>query len=404
MPRLVRLAPGREKPVLAGHPWIFSGALAGEPQGDAPPDSDWVLVCDHRGHPLGDALLSPASAIRLRMIGAGESLFQGHPSPDDERALWTQRLDDALARRRREGIDTAPGSAFRALNSEGDGVPGVIVDVFGPALVLQLSTAPMARRRDLWIDVLRSRLNPRYILQADPDRLARLEGFEPARGWLDEAPAEPITFLEGDVPFALAPEQLQKTGHYLDVREHHRWVAQRAAGASVFDGYCFTGGFALHAARAGAASVLAVDSSEPAIQQARLNQTLAAPDADITWACGDVRDLLRSSYDRGRRFDIVILDPPKLAPKKQDREGALKLYTALIGEGLRVLSPGGLFGISSCSHHVTEDDLVRATAFACARTGRLLDVVHTAGQPADHPWPVAMSEGRYLAFVFARAR
>lgn len=404
MPASIRLASGREKPVLAGHPWIFSGALGSSTPLNDPHASDWVNVCDHRGQPVATALHSPGSTIRLRVVGLGEPLFEAEPTQDDERALWTERLTRALLRRRREGISTAPGAAFRALNSEGDGTPGLIVDVFGDAAVIQLSTAPMARRRDLLLDVIRSVLQPRFILQADPERMAQLEGFEPRRAWLDPAPTAPIAFAEGDVPFALSPELLQKTGHYLDVREHRRWVAARAAGCSVFDGYCFSGGFALHAARAGAASVWAVDSSEPALELARANLALAAPHADVTFTCADVRDQLRSCYDRKRRFDIVLLDPPKFAPRKQDRENALKAYTALIGEGLRVLADGALFGISSCSHYITEDDLIRALAFACARTGRLLDIVHTAGQPADHPWPAAMPEGRYLSFVFARAR
>jgi len=411
LPRLT-LAQGRSRPIDAGHPWIFAGALDSRSAKLKLDPGAWVEVCADGGASLGVGLYSPNSTIRVRMVEreVPEEALNDLGVTYDEAALafWRSRIEAARDRRLRDGASDAPDAAWRVVNSEGDGLPGLVVDRFGEVVTVQVSTLPMELRRPVLLAAITEALKPRYILLADPERAAEQEGFEPCRGWHGPSPGGPVVFREGVVRFALTDEVTQKTGHFLDVGSHRAWVAARCAGLRVFDGYCFTGGFGLHAAVAGAASVLAVDSSAPAIAQAQANLALQEDGESLkaraTFVADDVRNQLRSSFDRGRVFDVVILDPPKFAPRKQDVPAALKSYTSLLIEALRVVAPGGLLGISSCSHHIGEPELVRALSIACGRVSRPVDVVHVAGQTSDHPYPVAMTEGRYLSFVFARTR
>jgi 23S rRNA (cytosine1962-C5)-methyltransferase len=300
--------------------------------------------------------------------------------------------------------DVRPTEARRLVNAEGDGLPGLTIDLFGAVAVVQISTLPMAHRRSVLMQAIQDVFRPDTVLMADPERAGELEGFEAQRGWWGPEPSSPTSFVDGGLNYLLDFRALQKTGHYLDVREHRKWVADRVAARSIFDGYCFTGGFSLAAAAAGATRALGVDSSESAIELATQNARVMGLSDRVEFVRSDVFDKLRSCADLKQTFNFVVLDPPKFAPRARDRNKATEAYGALAREGLRVLAPGGILGLSSCSHHVGEDDLVRAIAAASARRGRSLDVVHVGSHDGDHPYPAAMSEGRYLTFVFCQER
>lgn len=410
LPRMT-LTQGRSRPIEAGHPWVFAGALDGRSSKASVAPGAWVEVCGEGGASLGLGLYSPQSTIRVRMVGRGlEAPAHDMGESFDAAALsfWQGRIEAARDRRLRDGASEAADAAWRVVNSEGDGLPGLVIDRFGEVVAAQVTTLPMALRRPVLQAAIEGALGPRHLLWMDPERSAEQEGFEAVRGWRGEPPAGPVPFCEGAVRFAFTDEVAQKTGHFLDVREVRAWVGARASGRSVFDGYCFTGGFALHALCGGASEVLAVDSSAAAIAQARQNLALQVGAEELegraTFVADDVRNQLRSAFDKGRRFDVVVLDPPKFAPRKQDVAAALKSTTSLLVEALRVVAPGGLLGISSCSHAIGEAELVRALSIACGRLSLPMDIVHVAGHPFDHPYPAAMDEGRYLSFVFARSR
>ena len=389
--------------MACGHPWIFSGAISSL-QGD-PASSDGVVRVEDEAHqPLGWGLYSPNSQIRVRMFAPPGEPFDGAL---DAPAI-AARLERAVALRRRLGYlstEDDPQACSRLVNSEGDSLPGMMLDRFGPMVVLQLTTLPMVQRRDAIVAAIRQVLGEEIAIReiGAPRRIAEIEGFTPQEGWLHgpDGPQEVIV-REGPVRFVLRPEEgSQKTGHFLDIREQRAWVGQRARGCRVLDAYSYTGGFGLHAAARGAAEVVCVDSSADAIEAARRNAAHNGFDEVVRCEQSKVDNYLRSAYDRGLRFEVVILDPPKLAPNRRAAKKALKLYEALSVQALRLLEPGGLFVLSSCSEAVGFGELERVMTATVARLGRQLQVVNVASQAADHPWPAAMSEGRYLSVLTA---
>ena len=384
--RQVHLKRGKAGPVRAGHPWVFSGSIARVDGDDA---SDVVTVVADRGDRLGVGLWSGSSSIRVRMLGDIHHFDDGQLSA---------RLEHAVKRRASLRI-TEGTEVYRLVNSEGDGLPGLSVDVFGDGLVTFLaSTLPMFNRRNEIAAALRARFPNAAVLERPAaSAIANLEGFSASEQWHTDALTEPIEVLEHGVKYAIDPKAMQKTGHYADMREQRRWVGALSSGRRVLDAYSYTGGFALHAALGGASRVVAVDSSGPAIEGVRRNA--AANSVDVEAHASDTGDYLRSAFDRGERFDIVVLDPPKLAPRRKHVAKALKVYESLAVQAGRLVDAGGLLCIGSCSEAIGAEELGRVFSAVTARLSRPTHVVHVGGQPADHPYPAAMPEGRYLTFV-----
>jgi 23S rRNA (cytosine1962-C5)-methyltransferase len=201
------------------------------------------------------------------------------------------------------------------------------------------------------------------------------------------------------VRFGIDTAQFQKTGHFADMRPHRRWIAQLARGKSVLDAYSYTGGFGLYAACAGATRVVSVDSSAQATARVTLNAALNEVSDRVEVVTSKVDDYLRSAYDKGQRFDIIVLDPPKLAPSRQAAAKALKVYDALVIQASRLLTPDGLLCVTSCSEAIGLSELERVMGACAERTGRVFDAVYVGAQGVDHPWPASMPEGRYATFL-----
>jgi len=396
----VQLKRGKTKPILCGHPWIFSGAIARH-EGD-PDVQDVVEVVDDQGRPLGYGLWSPQSQIRVRMLTV-DGAFQGRLDID-----WLiQRLTALRDQRRWLGLPSAETNSYRLVNSEGDGLPGLVVDVLGHAVVMQCTTRPMARRREVIREALTrvfSDLSPLALREvAAPKKICRLEGMTATtEWWSDHRPAE-VDVRESGVAYSVRLEKAQKTGHYLDMRPHRVWLAAHSAGRRVLDGYCYTGGFGLHAARGKADAVVCVDSSAPAIAQVEANASRNGFD-QITAHCGKVDDFLRGAQERGERFDIIVLDPPKLAVNRRGAERALKVYEAITLLAVRCLTSPGLLCITSCSEAIDLPALERVLGSVQGRSGGSYHVVYSGYQGPDHPYPAAMREGRYATFLAAMVR
>ncbi|MBA2660950.1 MAG: class I SAM-dependent rRNA methyltransferase [Bradymonadaceae bacterium] len=395
----ITLKQNKSRPVLSGHPWIFSGAID-RVEGVSDQD-DLVRVLDHDGSPLAFGLYSPNSQIRVRVLRCPED-FDGL----FDAAFLAARLGEARARRTLLALPSKMTTGFRLINSEGDGLPGLIVDVFDNLVVMQLTTMPMVRRRQALVEALEmvfADVDGLAILEADaPISIARLEGFELQGGWRTPNAPEATLFKENGLVFELSTANFQKTGHFADMRIHRRWVAENAAGRRVLDAFSYTGGFGLLAAAHGAEAVVCVDSSAPALETLRHNAALNGLE-QVEAVQSKVDNYLRSAFDRGLRFDIVVLDPPKLAPSVHDVKKALKLYESNCIEALRVLSPGGLLCVGSCSKAIGLPELERVFAICTARSARPLSVVYHGTQSPDHPYPAAMVEGRYITFIAAMA-
>lgn len=385
---------GKSGPLYAGHPWIFSGAI----ERHEDDGSDLVGVLDDRGQTLGKGLLSQKSSIRVRMLDV-EGIEKAEALDTD---LLFEHFRSCLARRAPFGFPSPDTDVFRLHNSEGDGIGGLTVDVLGPQLVVvQLTTAPVVRRREAVTDALRRLLPDASVYEVPAsDRIAGLEGFAPHSGWLAGAQLPSVNVVENGVRFLVEPQDAQKTGHYADMRPHRAWVASVASGRSVLDAYCYTGAFALYAARAGASRVTAIDSSATAVAMAERNAALNEVALETHVAKAD--DFLRSSFDRKQAWDVVIIDPPKLAPSRKHVAKAMKVYESLAVQAARVTAPGGYLCVGSCSEAIGLSELQALFGAVTGRLRRSTRVVYSGSQGPDHPYPAAMPEAHYLTFVAAQ--
>jgi len=372
---IVHLKPGHVRPVWAGHPWIYAQGVD-RVEGEAR-EGDEVLVLDPRKNAMGVGFYAPLSPIAVRMItrdprqALDAAFFQG-------RVARAQKLRAAL------GLPSAATNAYRVVHAEGDGLPGLVVDRFGDDLVAQWLAPGIARFRGPIEEALRAATGASRVLDRSP-------GAEPI--------AETLRFQERGLAYALPPEVSQKTGYYFDQRPLRERIERLAHGRRTFDGHTFVGAGALAAARGGAASVLAVDASGPAIEAAR---AIAAANgaASVTFEKGDVRKVL-ARPEMEEAFDLVVLDPPPYAPKRGDRTSALDGYAKLAELGATALAPGGFLVLSTCSAAIGLEDLQRSIAIGAAKAGRRATVVGREFQGADHPVPAAFPEGLYLRTLIA---
>ncbi len=388
-PRLV-LKPGREKSLLRGHPWIFSGALAGAE--GSPEKGGGVLVCDAKGTPLAKASYSPESQIVARV-------WTFDPGENVDEAFFERRVAQALALRKSLGFE-APRDAFRLLNAESDGLPGVVVDIYGNAAVCQISSAGAERWKGVIANCVARALPSCESVYERGDLDARLrEGLPQASGVLfgREAP-EKVEIVENGIRFQVDVRKGHKTGFYLDQRANRLLVARAARGVdSALNCFCYTGGFGLAALKGGARKVLNVDISSDALAQARANaQANGFSEEAFETLEDDVFQRLRRLRDSRASFDLIVLDPPKFADSKGHVEKAARGYKDINLLGIKLLRPGGRLFTFSCSAAIDCELFQKIVASAAQDSGRKLKFISWLGQDSDHPVDSAFPEGRYL--------
>ena len=397
------LAPGRDHTVRRGHPWIFSGAVKAMQDAEGVPSGSPVRVRGADGTALGVAAWSPASQIALRLW------TRDADRPIDE-ALFLDALDRAIAWRSALGLDplgaTDPGSALRLLHGEADGLPGVVCDRYGKVLVLQLTAAGAEWARAMLVAALAERFPDCTIYERSDVDIRRKEGLEPRVGLLRGAmPDGPVAFREGGVEWLADVVSGHKTGFYLDQAPNRARLAGLARGASVLNVFSYTGGFGIACAKAGAMEVTHVDSSAPALTMmeriAALNG-LEPPQAQALE--GNAFEVLRTLRDKAKQYDLVILDPPKLAANAAQVDKASRAYKDLILWGLKLTKAGGHLAAFSCSGNVDIGTFRRIAADAAADAGRDAVMLETLAAGADHPAPLAFPEGEYLKGVLLGVR
>ncbi len=327
--------------------------------------------------------------IAVRMLG---------PSPiEDIGEFVRERVLAAVRLREHLGLPNANTDAFRLINGEGDGLPGVMCDRFGDLASLELSTAAAER----WLPTLLDALDAPRVSVRVPVDSARMEGIAPGQRLGRGDHEEHVTLRENGLSWRLKPGKGQKTGFYTDQRENRAAVATLAAGGTVLDTFCYTGGFGLNAARAGATEVIGVDSSGPAISVAAGTAKVNGLES-TTWHKEDALRFMRSVGER--QFDTVILDPPKLARTRDGLDDAYRKYRAFNVEGMSRVSPGGWFVSCSCSSQIDEKMFLRMLTDAAHLAQRRLTVHRISGTGPDYPLPVSFSEGRYLICVIGSVR
>jgi len=390
--RLV-LKPKRARPLFAGHPWAFAQSIA-RVEG-SPEPGDEVAVVSHEGAFVARGLYNPSSAIRAR-------LYRWDDAPLDD-AFWRSRLEAAVALRRDVLKLDADDAACRLVFSEGDGLSGLTVDRYGRRLVVLFSSLALHRRRDAILDALRELTGAEGLI-ARPDRaVAREEGLDVGDVKLvGDLPDGPATVVENGLTYQVDLLHGQKTGFYCDQRENRRAVAAYAGGRRVLDLFCFTGGFALNAAAlGGAASVLAVDSSAPALATAAENARLNGA-SNVAFEQGDALKVLDRLQQAGERFDLVVCDPPKYAAHARDLPAALAAYVRLNRAAVGVLAPGGILATCSCSGLVDRATFRDVLARVGEQARRPVQILEQRGQGPDHPVSAACPDTDYLKCVVAR--
>ncbi len=390
----VRLRRGRERSLLQGHPWLFSGAVE-RVEGDPEP-GDTVEVLDAAGRWLARGAYSPASRIVCRVW-----TFDPQETIDDD--AIRRRVDASLLRRRSLAIE-ARVTAFREVHAESDLLPGVIVDRYGETRVLQLLTPGAERFRETLLEALRSRGDCRGIFERSDSDARTLEGLEPRRGvaW-GEAPPALTRIEEYGVAFWVDVAEGHKTGFYLDQRENRRLIAEGLQADEILDAFCYTGGFTVSALRSGARRVCAIDSSQRSLGLAGENVRLNGFDpAACEFIEGDVFHELRRLRDQGRSFDAVVLDPPRFAPTASQVQRAARGYKDINLLALKLLRPGGTLVTFSCSGGVSPELFERIVAGAARDAGAHVVIEAWLGQPSDHAVGMHFPEGRYLKGLICR--
>lgn len=379
------LAPRGLERLLAHHPWIFRGDLAALPEGEP---GDLVAVGDRPGRILAWGLWNPQTSLALRLLSWGRE------KPDLARLL-SGRLQAALDLRRR----WCPGEeAFRLVHGEADGLPGLIVDVYGDVLCLQLLSLAWHRQQELILNCLDGLLNPSAVILRNDVRQIEREGLLPEKAVLRGTfePGESRVVTLGDLKGVVYPLEGQKTGLYLDVRHYPRLLQGLCQGASVLDAFCFQGQFSLHALLYGAREVTAVDQSAAALETAKESLALCGLPPRVDWICGNVFDELRRFEEEQRTFDVVVVDPPPFAPSRRQVDSARRGYKDLALRAMRLLRSGGTLLFFSCSHAFSRHLLLEVLDEAARDAKRSLRVVTELHQPPDHPVLPQVAETDYL--------
>jgi len=340
-------------------------------------------------------LWNSASRLRVRLYAfdAGQPL---------DEPLWRRRLEAAVALRTALGL-ADPAGAARLVNSEGDDLSGLIVDRYGDYLAVQVTALAMALRLEPLCAMLADLVRPRGILLRGAERgLSRLEGLQlPDRVVHGDAPQGPVFVAEHGLRFGVDLAEGQKTGFYLDQRDNRRAAAALAAGRRVLDVFCYSGGFTVACATAGARSVTAIDSSAKATALARANADLNGA-ANVAVETADAFARLDELRAAGERFGMVILDPPKFARSRAALDDALRAYHRINRLAVDLLEPGGILVTCSCSGSVSREDFLQLLAGVAQRGGRPLQLLECRGAAADHPVSASCLEGEYLKCVIAR--
>lgn len=389
MKKEIHLKKGGRSRARLGHPWVYRSEIA-EIKGEPTP-GDIVDVVD-QGRRLGTGYFNPASEISVRILSRKPCAIDA--------AFFRERIQKALNHRRR----FLPGAgAYRLVSGEADGLPGLVVDNYAGVLVLQFLTLGMEKQRALVLEALDVVMPEVKGVYEKSDSASRsLEGLEPKVGWIRRECGDEILIEETGVRFSLRLDGGHKTGLYLDQRENHEFLQNLKVKGSCLDAFCYEGGFALHLARGGAKEVLGIDSQADAVARAEENRKLNGfSQAQVCFQTGNVFDRLKEFEKAGKRFDLVVLDPPSFVKKKAALEGALAGYKEITLRSMKILNEGGLLAVFSCSFHVNDDLLMQVILSAAHDTRKALKIIKFFKQSADHPIDPVIPETYYLkGFLF----
>jgi len=378
------LKPTRTQRIRGGHPWVFAGEvqkISGEEQ-----PGEVVQVKDAKGKFVGLGTVNPNSNILVRLLTRMEETI------DDD--FWRRRIEEALKVR---GDYLTGTDAYRLIHSEADGLPGLVVDRYGPYLSVQILAMGIEVRRDLIIQTLIDLVKPRGIFERSDVSVRRLEGLEERKGpiW-GQTPPKSLIINEGPYQIGVDIQNGQKTGFFLDQRPNRLRVGELAKGRRVLNAFSYSGGFTMAAALGGATEVVSVDISAEAIALGEANAQMNGVSERCSWVTANAFDFLREQEKAKELYDMIILDPPAFTKSKDSIPGAIRGYKEINLRAIRMLRPGGMLVSASCSHHMDAQTFVSVIQDAANDSGRRLRQLDLRGAGIDHPVLPAAPETNYL--------
>jgi 23S rRNA (cytosine1962-C5)-methyltransferase len=389
----IKLKKGKEKAVLQRHPWVFSGAL--EKVKGSPQNGDVVKVTSANNEFLAYGYYNDQSRVAVRLLEWDEN------QQIDEK-WYEAKINQAIASRAH--LKTKHTNAYRLIFSEADFLPGLIVDQYADFLSVQILSTGIEKAKPIIISLLVKALAPKGIFDRSDATARTHEGISAENGLLwGEAPAAFIAVQENGITYHINIAEGQKSGFYCDQRDNRAILANYAEDKNVLDCFSYSGGFTLNTFAAGAKSVTSVDSSALAIETLQQNIGLNKfSKKEFTAIQSDVNKQLRAFKEENKKFDIVILDPPKYAPSRSALDRAARAYKDLNRLGLLLLESGGLLATFSCSGAVDIETFKQIIAWAALDAGKEVQVIRQFSQPEDHPVRLSFPEGEYLKGLLVR--
>lgn len=393
LPRAI-LKPKKAQPFFGRHPWVFAGAI--EKIEGNPADGDEIALISSTNEFVARGLFNSQSKIQIR-------LYSWEADRSLDRHFWQERIAKAVRLRHHVlHLERGPLAAYRVIFGEADFLSGIVVDRYADYLTVQFNSLAMAMRKEMFAELLAAELAPKGIYLRTEKGIGKLEGLTLQDGplWGESPPAE-ITFEEHGLTFTANLTEGQKTGYYLDQRDNRAAVARLCPGKRVLDAFCYSGGFGLYAAKAGAERVVCVDASEAAIALAQKNFLRNAM-ANAEFVTANVFHHLADLIAKNETFDVIVLDPPKFARDRRAVPEALSGYRRLHAMAMKLLAPDGVLVSCCCSGLITMEDLEDVIAQCSTSAKRDLQILERRGSAPDHPVAITCRESGYLKCIISR--
>ncbi|MHB1686865.1 MAG: class I SAM-dependent rRNA methyltransferase [Ignavibacteriaceae bacterium] len=382
------LRKNEERRINAGHLWVFSNEI--EKLEDTADNGDMVEVFDSRNNFMGTGFYNKNSLIAARLLDKTHI--------DNFQLFAEKKINDAFAFRK---LFYPNRNSFRLIFSESDFMPGLIIDKYNDTFVMQIYSAGMQKNIADIISVLQNNYNAKNIFTKNETYFRALEGLpETDEIFLGELKSEIIN--DGAIQFQIDFEKSHKTGFYFDQSDNRFFIEKIVEGKTVLDAFCNSGGFGLHALKAGASSITFVDSSSAEIENVKYNFELNNFSCHSEFIVSDVFDYLEKSFSENKKFDVIMIDPPAFAKSKKNLASAKKGYEKLNRMALQLVSNNGFLVTSSCSHHLSKEDFIQIVNSAAAKLQKKIQLIHYNGASIDHPEVPAMPETVYLKFAVFR--